>query len=75
MVTSLPARSRCAITPNGCGPPLVGTISIPRPSRNARNFWNTDSGLSRSAGATIEPAPTRITQRPACSKSPMWGSA
>ncbi len=36
--TILPARSRCASTPNGLLPPLAGSTSMPRPSRNATNL-------------------------------------
>ena len=35
--TILPARSRWASTPNGLLPPLAGSTSMPRPSRNATN--------------------------------------
>ena len=43
--TSLPARSRWAITPNGCGPPVVGTTSMPRPWRNVEEPLEDRLGL------------------------------
>ena len=47
--TMWPARSRWASTPNTLGPPVSGSTSMPRPSRNLTNMSNNDSGLSRSA--------------------------
>ena len=34
----LPARSRWARMPNLCVPPLAGSTSMPKPSRNATNL-------------------------------------
>ncbi len=47
--TMWPARSRWASTPNTFVPPVSGSTSMPRPSRNLTNMSNSDSGLSRSA--------------------------
>ena len=55
----LPARSRWASTPNRLSPPLAGSTSMPRPSRNATNRSYSDSGLSRSITVVNDPAPRR----------------
>ena len=62
-----PARSRWARMPNRLAPPVAGSTSMPSPSRKARNRWNSDSGLSRSATVVNEPAPRLMIQSPACS--------
>ncbi len=71
--TRCPARSRWASTPNTFAPPS-GSTSMPRPSRNATNMSNTDSGLSRSA-TVVKLMPRATTKAPATSQLPMCGSA
>ena len=65
--TRPPARSRWASTPNRLSPPVAGSTSKPSPSRKARNRWNSDSGLSRSATVVNLPAARLMIQAPACS--------
>ena len=73
-----PACQRAAAAPSrrtGAGRRSSAAPPCRGPRGTSRKRSKTDSGLSRSATVVNEPAPTRITQRPACSKSPMCGSA